>query len=244
MSAPLPGEAIAVDAGGSDAAFVGRFVARRLDGSWILARGGDSVVTIPATEDERASALPLPKRIPKVRLEEIPSWENAAASTLFGGGAPLGRPQLIVTVSSTKRRFKKLVTTVKVRRDSSLPLCAFVCSHNILRGASLLLSHFVTPAAGADGHLHDAHTHPAGWVRGRRALAHNGPHCSPRDGSESACGRRVADSAGACSFIYRYILRKSCSQFDSLPLTSLTISLLDNVVPCRSHWTTVRRGQR
>ena len=27
-----------------------------------------------------------------------------------------------------------------------------------------------------------------------------------------------------CSFIYRYILRESCSQFDSLPLTSLTIS--------------------
>ena len=25
------------------------------------------------------------------------------------------------------------------------------------------------------------------------------------------------------SFMYRYILRESCSQFDSLPLTSLTI---------------------
>ena len=31
-------------------------------------------------------------------------------------------------------------------------------------------------------------------------------------------------AAGECSFIYRYILRESCSQFDSLPLTSLTIS--------------------
>ena len=29
---------------------------------------------------------------------------------------------------------------------------------------------------------------------------------------------------GECSFMYRYILRESCSQFDSLPLTSLTIS--------------------
>ena len=28
---------------------------------------------------------------------------------------------------------------------------------------------------------------------------------------------------GECSFTYRYILRESCSQFDSLPLTSLTI---------------------
>jgi hypothetical protein len=30
---------------------------------------------------------------------------------------------------------------------------------------------------------------------------------------------------GECSFIYRYILRESCSQFDSLPLTSLTIPI-------------------
>ena len=29
---------------------------------------------------------------------------------------------------------------------------------------------------------------------------------------------------GECSFMYRYILRESCSQFDSLPLTSLTVS--------------------
>ena len=31
---------------------------------------------------------------------------------------------------------------------------------------------------------------------------------------------------GTFSFMYRYILRESCSQFDLLPLTSLTISLL------------------
>ena len=31
--------------------------------------------------------------------------------------------------------------------------------------------------------------------------------------------------ASECSFIYRYIPRESCSQFDSLPLTSLTIAL-------------------
>jgi hypothetical protein len=30
--------------------------------------------------------------------------------------------------------------------------------------------------------------------------------------------------SGECSFMYRYILRESCSQFDSLPLTYLTIS--------------------
>ena len=33
-----------------------------------------------------------------------------------------------------------------------------------------------------------------------------------------------------CSFMYRYIVRESCSQFDSLPLTSLTISV-GRVVP-------------
>ena len=35
----------------------------------------------------------------------------------------------------------------------------------------------------------------------------------------------VASGPGECSFMYRYILRESCSQFDSLPLTSLTIPL-------------------
>ena len=34
----------------------------------------------------------------------------------------------------------------------------------------------------------------------------------------------AAIAAGEFSFIYRYILRESCSQFDSLPLTSLTIA--------------------
>jgi hypothetical protein len=37
-----------------------------------------------------------------------------------------------------------------------------------------------------------------------------------------ASGNRAVE--GECSFMYRYILRESCSQFDSLPLTSLTIS--------------------
>ena len=34
----------------------------------------------------------------------------------------------------------------------------------------------------------------------------------------------TTDEAGECSFIYRYSFRESWSQFDSLPLTSLTIS--------------------
>ena len=33
-----------------------------------------------------------------------------------------------------------------------------------------------------------------------------------------------SDEKGECSFMYRYILRESCSQFDSLPLTYSTIS--------------------
>ena len=156
MSAPLQGEAIAVDAKGSEDAFVGSFVARRLDGAWIIARGGDdvfgvgqivtssddaddagTVATIPATENERASALPLPKRIPKVLLEDIPSWADAAPSILFGGETLLARPQLIVTVSSTKRRFKKLVTTVKVRQVPPRSLALSL-------SRSLGLSHFRT----------------------------------------------------------------------------------------------------
>jgi hypothetical protein len=50
----------------------------------------------------------------------------------------------------------------------------------------------------------------------------------PADSSERARSRSSAAFAigdGECSFIYRYISRESCSQFDSLPLTSLTIAL-------------------
>ena len=34
----------------------------------------------------------------------------------------------------------------------------------------------------------------------------------------------ASSESGELYFVYRYILRQSCSQFDSLPLTSLTIS--------------------
>jgi serine/threonine protein kinase len=37
---------------------------------------------------------------------------------------------------------------------------------------------------------------------------------------------------GGFSFLYRYILRESCSQFDSLPLTSLTISRQGHALLC------------
>ena len=42
--------------------------------------------------------------------------------------------------------------------------------------------------------------------------------------SASIASQSSSGSVGTCSFMYRYILRESCSQFDSLPLTSLTIS--------------------
>jgi hypothetical protein len=42
------------------------------------------------------------------------------------------------------------------------------------------------------------------------------------DAALSAAEKRRAFAKGECSFMYRYILRESCSQFDSLPLTSLT----------------------
>jgi hypothetical protein len=54
--------------------------------------------------------------------------------------------------------------------------------------------------------------------------------------SRAPSGARLGEAAefgfaceGECSFIYRYILRESCSQFDSLPLTSLTISLFSDL---------------
>ena len=42
--------------------------------------------------------------------------------------------------------------------------------------------------------------------------------------SDVVCEARAMDERGECSVIYRYMLRESCSQFDSLPLTSLTRS--------------------
>jgi hypothetical protein len=44
------------------------------------------------------------------------------------------------------------------------------------------------------------------------------------DPSSSPSALSPVDRAGACYFMYRYSLRESCSQFDSLPLTSLTSS--------------------
>ena len=41
--------------------------------------------------------------------------------------------------------------------------------------------------------------------------------------------KTIRSLQGECSFMYRYILRESCSQFDSLPLTSLT-NLFNSVV--------------
>ena len=46
--------------------------------------------------------------------------------------------------------------------------------------------------------------------------------------------RSVRHHAGELSFIYRYILRESCSQFDSLPLTSLTKLYRPRAAPCRA----------
>ena len=43
--------------------------------------------------------------------------------------------------------------------------------------------------------------------------------------SVAALRRAIDATHGKFSFVYRYISRESCSQFDSLPLTSLTISV-------------------
>jgi hypothetical protein len=51
---------------------------------------------------------------------------------------------------------------------------------------------------------------------GKRLLSQNSSP-NPRNN-----GRVLRRGSGECSFIYRYIPRESCSQFDSLPLTSLT----------------------
>ena len=44
------------------------------------------------------------------------------------------------------------------------------------------------------------------------------------EGVQDFSEREQVRGAGECSIMYRYMLRESCSQFDSLPLTSLTSS--------------------
>jgi alpha-D-xyloside xylohydrolase len=84
------------------------------------------------------------------------------------------------------------------------------------------------------------------WALAERGLGtQNGAHGAPSGGTAAIvaaalkpgdvvvaepCGvaPRVSldtPSGGECSYMYRYIFRESCSQFDSLPLTSLTIPL-------------------
>ena len=58
---------------------------------------------------------------------------------------------------------------------------------------------------------------------------------TPRQRGLAQAARRLKRAAeGECSFIYRYILRESCSQFDSLPLTSLTMRAARAARRCRS----------
>jgi alkylglycerol monooxygenase len=80
---------------------------------------------------------------------------------------------------------------------------------------------------------------PAGDVTSLRLRAHSAfgaqPQSEEHDGdgapTQQLCCSSAAHAyiaahfvaAGECSFMYRYILRESCSHFDSLPLTSLPI---------------------
>jgi hypothetical protein len=76
---------------------------------------------------------------------------------------------------------------------------------------------------GAGGGALDASGDAAG-VRDAAGQA-KGAKAKARDAAPSpeALLARLRTEEGACSFMYRYILRESCLQFDSLPLTSLTI---------------------
>jgi phosphoglycerate dehydrogenase-like enzyme len=71
------------------------------------------------------------------------------------------------------------------------------------------------PAAQARASVaYDIECEPA--ARPASAAFSSGP-CAKRPGY----GLPALRNAGECSFMYRYIVRESCSQFDSLPLTSL-----------------------
>ena len=66
---------------------------------------------------------------------------------------------------------------------------------------------------------------PASFAPASSAAARRSPSSRAPLGVRPEYERSLPDSfAGECSFVYRYISRESCSQFDSLPLTSLTIA--------------------
>ena len=71
----------------------------------------------------------------------------------------------------------------------------------------------------------------AAELRGAAAARRAAPGSDAYDYDDDAAelADAVADDGadGELSFMYRYISRESCSQFDSLPLTSLTITSLD-----------------
>ena len=106
------------------------------------------------------------------------------------------------------------------------------------RGAAFAGSHAYRIAP--SGAAFAVHTHSAFGTPPRTEIVSLPGHSAVRTLEDNAVLQRRLDDVdrsahefitvdtgsteGECSFMYRYILRESCSQFDSLPLTSLTSS--------------------
>jgi hypothetical protein len=93
----------------------------------------------------------------------------------------------------------------------------FVCSHILLFTLFFVL---LTSFFSSSSQAHDLRFFLPACAVSKGAVAKSVHVSAARDGTplNATCGR------GEFSFIYRYIVRESCSQFDSLPLTSLTIA--------------------
>ena len=145
-TAPFVDEIVEVDGGDDDSAtggFDAKFVQRHPDGSWELIHPTTgATVMVPAVEPMRAVAVPPPKQVPKVLLSDVPSWTESAA---MGDYEYENRPSLIVTVSSTKKKWGKRTTTSKVGSAPSL-LLSLSLSLSLSRARSLSLSLSRPPA--------------------------------------------------------------------------------------------------
>ena len=90
--------------------------------------------------------------------------------------------------------------------------------------ATVAAAAVATAAADDDGAAADDDDDDAPTIDGSVAAAALPPAPQQPSSAGRSNNRMREVTLGECSFIYRYISRESCSQFDSLPLTSLTIS--------------------
>jgi hypothetical protein len=175
---------------------------------------------------------------------ETAAAPNAGAGAASASGADFDEATwlarcLDAAAAAARGRIDALLPLVKVRRSFLLFVCCFVFSFS-----SFCFNPSMVLVQSALAHVTETEEETvvrnlfaeATWVLAAVALLASGEATLGSLKSIGAQRTAIVTQLGECSFIYRYISRESCSQFDSLPLTSLTIAL--------DRWGHRRRGLR